>query len=80
MRLRVRELAENRGIGMKRLARLADTSEITVRKIWRPEDFPTYIPTIPILERLARVLEVPFTDLFVPDPPADAQPQNHSDE
>ena len=76
MRLRVRELAEARSIGMKRLARLADTSEITIRKIWRPSDFPTYTPTIPILERIARVLDVPFTDLFASDPPSDGESQN----
>lgn len=74
MKLRIRELAEARGIGLKKLSRLTDTSEITIRKIWRPDDFPNYVPTIPILERIARVLNVPFTDLFVLDPePPDAR-------
>ena len=63
--LRIRELAEAKGFGMKKLARLADISEITARRIWRPQDFPTYYPTIPILERIATVLQVEVADLFV---------------
>jgi transcriptional regulator with XRE-family HTH domain len=71
-KLRVRELAEERGMGLKKLSRLADVNEMTIRKIWRPADYPNYSPTIPILERIADTLKVPLTDLFVP--PSDEPP------
>lgn len=65
-RLRVREVAESKGIGLNKLSRIADISIITVRKMWRD---PTYNPSLSTLQKLALALDVPIEDLFIPDDP-----------
>jgi DNA-binding Xre family transcriptional regulator len=66
IRLRVKEIAKQKGISMGKLSRVADVSYKTVKRIY---DDPTYSATLPILERLAKALEVATADLIedVPD-------------
>jgi DNA-binding Xre family transcriptional regulator len=66
MRLRVRELAEARGIGLSKLSRLADVNYKTVQTIWRD---PYHGVNTKTLERIAKALNVPMSELFedVPD-------------
>lgn len=66
MRLRVRELAEARGIGLSKLSRIADVNYKTVQTIWRD---PYHGVNTKTLERIAKALSVPVSELFedVPD-------------
>ena len=66
VRLRVKEIAEGKGMSMGKLSRLADVSYKTVKRIY---DDPQYSPTLVTLGRLAKALGVPTTNLIedVPD-------------
>jgi transcriptional regulator with XRE-family HTH domain len=66
VRLRVKEIAEKKGMSMGKLSRLADVSYKTVKRIY---DDSQYSPTLVTLGRLAKALGVPTTDLIedVPD-------------
>lgn len=66
MRLRVRELAQVRGIGLSKLSRIADVNYKTVQTIWRD---PYHGVNTKTLERIAKALEVSMSELFedVPD-------------
>jgi transcriptional regulator with XRE-family HTH domain len=66
VRLRVKEIAEQKGMSMGKLSRVADVSYKTVKRIY---DDPHYSPTLVILARLAKALGVPTADLIedVPD-------------
>lgn len=66
MRLRVRELAEARGIGLSKLSRIADVNYKTVQTIWRD---PYHGVNTKTLERIAKALDVSMSELFedVPD-------------
>jgi transcriptional regulator with XRE-family HTH domain len=66
VRLRVKEIAEKKGMSMGKLSRVADVSYKTVKRIY---DDPRYSPTLFTLGRLAKALGVPTTDLIedVPD-------------
>ena len=66
MRLRVRELAEARGIGLSKLSRIADVNYKTVQTIWRD---PYHGVNTKTLERIAKALNIPMSELFedVPD-------------
>ncbi len=66
VRLRVRELAEERGISLTRLSRLADVNYKTVHTIWHD---PYHGVNTKTLERIAKALGVALADLFeeVPD-------------
>ncbi len=61
MRLRVKELAKQKGISMGKLSRMADISYRTVQRIYND---PSYSPTLPTLEKIAHVLEVPTSELI----------------
>ena len=61
VRLRVKEIAKEKGISMGKLSRASDTSYRTIQRIYND---PAYMPTIPTLERIARVLEVPTSSLI----------------
>lgn len=63
-RLRVKEVAQKKGIGMNKLARRADLSIITVRRLWR--DDPDYDPSLSTLQKIAEVLAVQVQELLVP--------------
>ena len=61
LRLRVKEIAEQKGLSMGKLERLADLSHPTVRDIFRD---PYKEVTTTTLVKLATALGVPVTDLF----------------
>ncbi len=65
-RLKVKEVAESKGIGIAKLSRLADVSIISVRKMWRN---PDYKPGLDTLEKIAKALGVRLEDLleYTPD-------------
>jgi transcriptional regulator with XRE-family HTH domain len=61
LRLRVKEIAEQRGMSMGKLERLADLSHPTIRDIFRN---PYKEVTSTTLAKLATALSVPVSDLF----------------
>ena len=61
LRLRVKEIAEQKGMSMGKLERLADLSHPTVRDIFR---VPYKEVTTTTLVKLATALGVPVADLF----------------
>ena len=70
LRLRVREIAQQKGMSMGKLERLADLSHPTIRDIFRN---PYKEVTTTTLAKLATALGVSVSDLFeeVPDERAD---------
>jgi transcriptional regulator with XRE-family HTH domain len=66
LRLRVREIAEQKKMSMGKLERLADLSHPTIRDIFRN---PYKEVTSTTLVKLATALDVPVAELFeeVPD-------------
>ena len=67
-RLKVKELAERRGLSQNRLSRLADVDVKVIRRIYRN---PQESVTLPVLDRIAHVLKVDISELIesVPDEP-----------
>ena len=61
IRLRVKEIAHEKGITQSKLGRMADIDTKTLRRIYKE---PTTRITFPVLERLAKALNVPVTDLL----------------
>ena len=61
IRLRVKEVATQKGISMTRLSRLADTNYKTIKAIF---DNPYREVTTTTLDKLARALEVSVIDLI----------------
>ena len=70
IRLRVKDIAMQKGISMTRLSRLADTNYKTIKAIF---DNPYREVTTTTLDKLAKALVVPVTDLIeeVPNERAD---------
>ena len=66
IRLRVREIAEQKGFNISTLSRKADVGVSTVRRLWHD---PFRSVDFYVLERLAKALGVPATELIedVPD-------------
>ncbi|HLQ10344.1 MAG TPA: helix-turn-helix transcriptional regulator, partial [Ktedonobacteraceae bacterium] len=56
-----KEIAKRKGISMGKLSRASDISYRTVQRIYND---PGYIPTIPTLEKIAKVLGVSTGDLI----------------
>jgi len=65
VRLRVKEIAQKKGISMGKLLRQSDISYRTIQRIYND---PTYFPTIPTLEKIAHVLGVPTAELIEDEP------------
>jgi transcriptional regulator with XRE-family HTH domain len=67
-RLRVKEVAQARGFTMARLQRAADINLKTIQAIWHD---PRHNASLNTLDKLARVLGVPVTELIedVPEEP-----------
>jgi transcriptional regulator with XRE-family HTH domain len=61
LRLRVKEVAQEKSVGMAKLSRLSDISYKTVQKIWRN---PYHDASISTINRIAKVLNIPATDLL----------------
>ncbi len=66
IRLRIKEVAEAKGVSRLRLSRIADVNYKTIQGIWRD---PYREISIKTLEKLARALKVPSSELIedVPD-------------
>jgi transcriptional regulator with XRE-family HTH domain len=66
IRLRIREVAEKQGYNMARLARRADIDVKTLQRVWHE---PTKEISTATLDKLARALGVPASELIesVPD-------------
>ena len=69
VRLRVREVAQEKGIGMGKLQRMSDVAYNTVRRIYKD---PFYITTTETLGKIARALGVPPGEL-IEEVPNDSQ-------
>ena len=61
LKLRVKEIAEEKGFNQSTLSRAADIPIDTIRRIWRN---PYYEVRLSTLNKIAEVLGVPATDLF----------------
>jgi DNA-binding Xre family transcriptional regulator len=61
IRLRVKEIAREKGISMGKLQRDADLAYNTVRRIFKD---PYYITTTETLGKLAKALGVPISELL----------------
>ncbi len=81
IRLKVKEVAEAKGIGLNKLSRTADINIKTIRRIFRN---PTEIITTETLDKLATALEVDVCELIthIPNTPQTAKriekEQDHS--
>lgn len=61
VRLRIREVAESKGINMSKLSRMSDVNYNTIRAIW---DNPHRDIALTTLEKIARALGVPMNELY----------------
>jgi DNA-binding Xre family transcriptional regulator len=61
VRLRVREVAQEKGVSIHKLSRMSDVSLTTVRKLVND---PTYSVTTATLEKIANALNVGVRDLL----------------
>jgi transcriptional regulator with XRE-family HTH domain len=66
IRLRVKEVAQQKGISQSKLGRMADVDVKTVQRIYRN---PTTIVTTAVLDRIATALNVDVSLLLESDPP-----------
>jgi transcriptional regulator with XRE-family HTH domain len=66
VRLRIAQIAKEKHISMGKLSRQSDVTYRTIQRIFNE---PDYMPTIPTLEKIARVLGVATGDL-IEDTPA----------
>jgi DNA-binding Xre family transcriptional regulator len=66
LRLRVKEIAQDKGIGMAKLSRTSDIAYKTIQKIWRN---PYHDASLSTINRLAKALDIPAIHLLeeVPD-------------
>lgn len=66
IRLRVKEVAQEKGFSQGELSRLANIDENTLKRIYR---YPTASVTTETINKLAKALGVPATDLIedIPD-------------
>ncbi len=63
-RLRIREIAESKGISQGLLARKANVTQNVIRRIWRN---PRHNINFDTLEKIAAALDVQVRDLFEND-------------
>lgn len=61
VRLKVKEIAEQKGISMGKLSRAADIDRNTLKKLY---ENGRYSPTLETLRRVAKALDVRIADLF----------------
>ena len=71
LRLRIKEIAQEKGVGMAKLSRVSDISYKTIQKVWRN---PYHDASLSTLNRIAKVLNVPATELLE-DVPEDQVPE-----
>ena len=63
-RIRLKELLQEKKISMGKLARLSDVSISTIQRI---SNDPSYSPTFNTLDRIAKALNVPLSELYEED-------------
>lgn len=63
-RLRVKEVAQQKGFSRGKLSRAADIDTNTLKRVY---DDPNYSPTLITLEKLAKALGVKIADLIEED-------------
>ena len=61
LRLRLKELLQEKKVSMGKLSRMSDVSYSTIARIVNDE---RYSPTLIIMERIAKALDVEVADLF----------------
>ncbi len=71
-KLRVREVAEARHVGIGKLSRLSDISTNTIRRMWHD---PSYDATISTLQKVATALGVRVRDLIEEDQVPPQEPE-----
>jgi transcriptional regulator with XRE-family HTH domain len=73
-RLRVKEVAQAKGFTMARLQRAADINLKTIQVIWHN---PRHDASLNTLDKIAKALGVPFTELIedVPEEPPESKPK-----
>ena len=59
--LKVKEVAERKGVSMGKLSRKSDVAYNTIKRIY---DDPNYSPTVNTLAKLAKALDVPIAELI----------------
>lgn len=71
IRLKIRAIAESKGISQTRFGHLTLLDDDRVRRIWRYGDSAHINLTLQVLDRIAQALEVDVSELIesVPDPP-----------
>ncbi len=62
VRLRVKEVLQEKGMSRGKLSRLSDVALMTISRICNQPT--TYSPTLNTLERIAKALNVPIGDLY----------------
>jgi transcriptional regulator with XRE-family HTH domain len=62
VRLRVKEVLQAKGMSMGKLSRLSDVAWITISRMCNQPT--TYSPTLDTLERIAKALGVPISELY----------------
>jgi transcriptional regulator with XRE-family HTH domain len=68
VRLRVKEILQQKGMSMGKLSRASDVSFNTIRRVCND---PSYSPTLNTLVSIAKALNVSVSDLYeeIPDDP-----------
>jgi transcriptional regulator with XRE-family HTH domain len=64
-KLRVKEIAQQKGLTMGKLSRAADVDMSTLSRVYNDSD---YSPTLLTLEKLAKALHVKIADLIEEEP------------
>jgi transcriptional regulator with XRE-family HTH domain len=62
IRLKLRETLKERNISMGKLSRMSDISFMTISRMCNNPT--TYSPTLDTLQRIAKALNVPMSDLY----------------
>ncbi len=60
VRMRLKEVLQEKNISMSKLSRMSDISFSTISRIINDKN---YSPTLPTLERIARALDISISDL-----------------
>jgi transcriptional regulator with XRE-family HTH domain len=69
LRLRIKEVAQEKNVGMAKLSRISDLSYKTIQAIWHD---PYHDASIHTLNKIAKALNIPATELLedVPELPS----------
>ncbi len=62
IKLKVKEVMQEKGVSMGKLSRLSDVALITISRMCNQPT--TYSPTLATLERIAKALNVPISELY----------------